>query len=131
MTLLFDLFRGVFIGFGFAFGFLFIIIILVKMLLATKSKKKTYNSNDLIKPFFYYKERLVEMEKYEEMIIVDNIMDNLGKDIIVPEVYQYEIKSDTQLVLENDEEYGRSKINFATTYVVVKQKAVLEDISSE
>ena len=121
MTVLLDFIRGIFLGIGFTIGFGFFIILIIKSIFGGKSK--TYSANDLLKPFESYRGKLHQKELYEEMEAVDNIIDNLKKNDVIEAVDKYEIKSDTKLVVADNDD-GPNMIKLATTYKIIKLKII-------
>ncbi len=121
MTLLNELLRGIFLGIGFTFGAGFFILLLVNML--TGGSSKSYSASDLLKPFEKYRGKLHQKENYEEMEVVDKIIDGLKKDEVIDDVKLYEIDSDTKLVVADNDD-GPNLIKLATTYNIKKLKPI-------
>lgn len=124
MTLLNELLRGFFLGLGFVFGAAFLIILLVSMI--TGGKSKSYSAKDLLKPFEKYRGKLQQTEKYEEMQVVDQIIESLKKDEVIDAVSLFDIDSDTKLVVDDNDD-GPNMIKLATTYRIKKLKDAPKD----
>jgi len=116
MTLLFEFLKGMFQALGF-----FITIVLITLYVINKftniSKTTAYVVADLIRPFEVYRSKMIEIEAYEEVVLLDATINNLKAGTIDESVKLYKIEKDSSLVMS--EKNGGNAFRIATTYKVI------------
>ena len=115
MSYLLEFIKGILLSFGIIAGF----IISVAWFIYKTGKEDEYEADSLIKPFEIYLERVNELEHYEQIKQVENIIAELKSGKVVDDVKQYKIKKDASIHM-NDED-GKTALQFVYKYIVIKK----------
>ncbi len=120
-------------GLGIGIGFTISIIIGFVLFIGIKAMFKKYKPKDLLEPFEDYKSKLLDEEKYEEVLAVSNILTYLKLGKLHDDIDDYEIeKTETKLtdfisLVDDEDEYenvllDKKDNNHKKTKYVVKGK---------
>lgn len=113
MIYLIEIFKGILLSFGIIIGFISAILFLMAV---SKMKSGKKQPKDLIESFQSYRKSILDLEKYEEIRIVDFIIQSLKNGITPLEMNKYNIKK--TLSFKTTDKNGSPIITPITQYEV-------------
>lgn len=119
MIYLLEFLKGICISFGIIIGFIIAIVFIINKLTKYKEKPK-YKTDKLYDAFSLYLNDLIINEKYEDIDDVNLILQELKNNILVDNIYTYNIKKDTTLIISDVDK--KTAINFVDTYIILNKK---------
>lgn len=120
MSILDSFLNGIFFSLGFFITLFFFTLFIIRGL--SGKKKTTYKTDELLPAFKSYLSIIKEKEKYEEIIDVEKIIDELIKGKVPDNLDKYNIKKDNSLIIKQNEGSG-SEIAFVNKYKVIGIKS--------
>lgn len=105
-------------SFGVVVGFIIIASLLVK---AMKKGGDVFYADELVEPFLNYLAIAKQDERYEELPIIESIINSLKQNTLPDTVNSYVIKKD--LYVYTSDEEGRNAFKIGRKYIVVGRKS--------